>query len=108
MRRADSSGPTAAARRPTPSARPACPAAGASLEMRPQAEPAQREPGVDRDRAAVLVGSQRQRIEAGGAVLDLRERDRARLQLEARPIELDALPHAPRLVRISPAQIQIT
>ena len=66
-----------------------------------QAVPAQGEPGVDRDRANLLVGPQRQRIEAGGAVLDLGEGDRAGLQLEARPIELDALPRI--AVRSQPA-----
>ena len=81
--------------------------AARALEVQADAVAAEREPRVARDGAHVLVRPQRQRIEAGGAILDLRERDGARLELETGAIELDAKPRAARLVDVAAAQVEV-
>src|SRR5690606_28054819 len=65
----------------------------AALEVDADPVPPERKPRVRGDRADLGVRLERERVEAPGALLDLVQRHRARLDLEAGPIELDLGPH---------------
>ena len=77
------------------------------MEVKPHAVPAEREPCVSRDRADLGIDREREGIEARRAVLDLAERERSGLELEARMIEEDLLPDAPCLVRVTAVEVEV-
>ena len=79
----------------------------APLEVEPHAVPAEREPCVRGDRPDLRIDREREGIEARRAVLDLAERERSGLELETGMIEEDLLPDAPRLVRVTAAQVEV-
>ena len=81
--------------------------AGEALEVQAEPMPAERKPGIGRDGANFWVRLKRERVEAFGALLDLRQRQRASLELEAWVIEQDLLPNGARHAHVFAAQIQI-